>query len=562
MKTSAIILLTLAVAVPATWLVTRPPGASRGTTTDASGRKLLFYQSAMHPWVKSDKPGRCTICGMELTPVYEGEKGFDSTGDVVTLNQHAVQVLHVQTVEAKKRPLVKTLSVAGMIDDDATRHRLLSAYAPGRVEKLHVNFVGADVAGGQPLADFYSPTLLQAEREYRTLSGELRHNVSLRLTQLGLTAAQIGKLPQKSGDKLTSEILAPLGGTVVAQHVYEGQYVQEGEKLFEIADFSKMWFQFRAYEQDLPWIKPGLKVDITTPSLPGRVFSGSITFTDPNFDEATRSTKVRVELENPIVNGRRLLLHRLYADGLVRLEEPEVLAIPRSAVIQTGPEAVVFVDEGEGAYSRRVVNLGRRGDIVVEVLSGLKEGENVVTSGNLLMDGQAEMNRSYSAPKEMPPMSRQEVPSLTDAQRKAVESFSKAADAIAAALAKDDLLAFNKAAPDAMKTAETLASALAERADLAAELKALSDARHLGDAVNIIAARKMFHAYSMAGVALMVPLRKGDKPVAVEVFECPMVNQAVSGAPKKGRWLQLAGTTIRNPFFGAEMLDCGAPVKP
>ncbi len=556
MKPIAIILLTLAIAVPATWFATQHFAAPTVATPAGGARKILYYQSAMHPWVKSDKPGRCTICGMQLTPVYEGEKGFEAGGNMVSLSESMVRVLHVQTIGAKRQPLTKTLNVAGMIDDNATRHRLISAYVAGRVQKLHVNFIGAEVAEGQALADYYSPALLQAEREYRLLTGEMRKNVALRLIQMGLTAAQIEALPEKSGDKLTTEILSPIGGTVVSQNVYEGQYVQEGEKLLEIGDFSTMWFQFLAYEQDLPWIKPGLKVDIRTPSHPGKTFTGSITFIDPNFDETTRSTKVRVELENPLVEGRRLLLHRLYADGLVRLDAPEVLAIPRTAVIQTGAEAVAYVDEGKGVYSRRVVKLGRRGDEVVEVLAGLKVGDKVVTNGNLLMDGQAEMNRSFSASPS------KAAPALSDAQRNAVENFIKAADAIAAALSKDDLAAFNKAGPDATTVVESLSAAFADRADLADALEKLKEARHLHAAADLDAARKMFLSFSTAAVTVLEPLRKGDKPVDVEVFECPMVNKAVPDAPKKGRWLQLAGTEIRNPYFGAEMLDCGVKVKP
>lgn len=410
MKTPLAILLTLAVAVPMTWFATRKlhTGGTISSTTSGlpvnGGRKLLYYQSAMHPWIKSGEPGRCTLCGMKLTPVYEGDAGFDATGggDVVPLTQSMIQVINVQTAEAQVRPLKKTLQVAGIIDDDATRHRILSAYTPGRIQKLHVNFMGAEVTEGQPLVEFYSPTLLQSEREYRTLTGELRAATSLRLLQMGLTAAQIEALPQKPGDKLTSQILAPIGGTVVAQNVYEGQYVQEGERLFEMADFSTMWFQFRAYEQDLPWIKTGLKVDITTPSHPGRTFTGRITFIDPNFDEATRSTKVRVELENPVVEGRRLLLHRLYADGFVHLEAPDVLTVPRTAVIETGPEALAYVEQGRGAYSRRVLKLGRRGDALVEVASGLSAGNKVVVNGNLLIDGQAEMNRPFAEPTPAP----------------------------------------------------------------------------------------------------------------------------------------------------------------
>jgi Cu(I)/Ag(I) efflux system membrane fusion protein len=569
MKTIPAILLTLAVAVPVTWFATRK--LHSGTSSVASSgqpakgeRKLLYYQSAMHPWVKSPKPGRCTICGMELTPVYEGDAGFDAAGggDVVPLTQTMIQVMNVQTAEAQVRPLKKTLAVAGMVDDNATRHRVLSAYIPGRVQKLYVNYMGAEVKEGQPLVEFYSPTLLQSEREYRTLTGELRAATSLRLLQMGLTAAQIEALPQKTGDKLTSQILAPLSGTVVGQSVYEGQYVQEGEKLFEIADFSTMWFQFRAYEQDLPWIKPGLKVDITTPSHPGKTFTGSITFIDPNFDEATRSTKVRVELENPLVEGRRQLLHRLYADGLVQLEAPDTLTIPRAAVIEIGPEAVAYVDQGGGAYSRRVLKLGRRGDSLVEVASGLSAGDKVVVNGNLLIDGQAEMNRSFAEPVATNATAIA-LPALTDTQRKAVKDFFILADAITVALAADKLDEFNMQAAKSHAAMPALMDAFVN-ADKAWHplLKSIEEAGHLAKADTLKAARKTFHPFSTAAVALAQALRRSEKEFAsLKVFRCPMTKSVFDAAPKASEWIQLQ-PSIRNPYFGAEMLDCGAEVKP
>lgn len=376
-----------------TWVLTGcgKPDAAKTTT-----RKVLYYQSAMHPWVKSDKPGRCTVCGMELTPIYEGESGVASDANMVSLSETSIRVLNVQTTDVKTQSLTKTLIVAGTIDDDDAKHRVLSAYVAGRIEKLHVSYVGADAKAGGPLAEIYSPVLLQAEREYRVATGELRDAVAARLRQMGLTDDQIKTLPEKSADKLTSQILAPISGTVTEKKIYAGQYVQEGERLFEIADFSTMWFQFRAYEQDLPWIRVGQKVDVSTPSLPGKVVTGVIKFIDPNLDETTRSVKVRVELENPLVDGRRLFSHRVYADGTVHLNAPEVVAIPRSAIIQTGPQAIAFVDEGGGGYARRLLKTGRRGDALVEVLTGIEAGEKIVINGNLLMDAQAEMNRSFN----------------------------------------------------------------------------------------------------------------------------------------------------------------------
>ncbi|HWB04893.1 MAG TPA: efflux RND transporter periplasmic adaptor subunit [Verrucomicrobiales bacterium] len=567
MKTFFIILL-ISAAAAAGWFL-RPHLSESGKASDTPGRKVLYYQSAMHPWIKSDKPGRCTICGMELTPVYEGQKGFDSaSGDTIALTPSQIHVLDVQTSDARIQPLTRTLHVAGVIDDDARRHRLISAWVDGRVEKLYANHHGIEVVEGTPLALIYSPALLQAEREYRQLSGDLKKTTALRLRQMGLTDAQIEALPQKPADTLTSEILAPLTGTVVQHDIYEGQYVTTGQKLFEIADFSIMWFNFLAYEQDMPWIKTGQTVSVTTPSQPGRTFEGKITFIDPNFDEATRSTKVRVELANPPVDGRRPLLHRLYADGAVKVDAPDTLTIPKPALLQTGPEAVVYVDQGGGAYERRVVQPGRRGDALVEILSGLKAGEKVVTNGNLLIDGQAEMNRSFTTHPEPPASAAPPSPSdaggdtLTAPQQQALSDFIKLADAMAATLSADDLGAFNKASGPAMEQTASLTESLQSRTGLAPALKTLTDSSHFHGFDDLKKARTAFHAFTSAAAPVMESLRAVKGVPAFNIWECSMVDQAIPGAPRKGRWVQVAGRAGANPFFGKEMLDCASEIKP
>ncbi len=563
MKPFLTLLLVIA-ALAAGWFLRANLGGFSPPPTAATGeRKVLFYQSAMHPWIKSDKPGRCTICGMQLTPVYEGDQGLDASGggNLVALTQSQIQVLHVETAEARLQPLTRTLRVAGMIDDNASRHRILSAYIDGRVDKLHVNFMGAEVSEGQPLAEFYSPNLLQAEREYRQLSGELKKNTGLRLRQMGLSPAQIEALDKKPDDALTSQILSPASGTVVGQSVYEGQYVTAGEKLFEIADFSTMWFQFRAYEQDMPWIELGQGVTITTPSLPGKAFEGKVTFIDPNFDEATRSTQVRVELANPLINGRRVLLHRLYADGALKVDSPAVLTVPRSAVIETGPVAVVYVDQGGGAYARTEIKAGRHGDKLLEVLAGLHAGERVVTNGNLLIDGQAEMNRSFMSPVEPVKSVAAPLAQLTPVQLAALRDFIQLADAMAATLAADDLAGFNQASEPAMSKTGTLVDALRTVEGTSENLEALNATRHFHGFDDLHNARIAFHKFTTAATLVLEPLRNAPGAPDFQVWECTMVDQAIPGAPKRGRWVQVTGRAGENPFFGKEMLNCAKEIK-
>jgi Cu(I)/Ag(I) efflux system membrane fusion protein len=385
-------------------------GHTDHANSEKGGRKIVKYRSAMHPWITSDKPGNCTICGMKLSPVYEGENVADLPTNVIVLSLNSVTVLNVQSAAGTDRPLKRTIRAAGTIEDDDTQHRIISAYVAGRIDELYVNFVGAEVTQGSPLAKFYSPDLLAAEREYVTLARntntptaialEAHHPLleaaALRLKRLGLTDQQIRELPQKKSETQHSEIVAPMGGTVINRFVYPGQYVMEGEKLFEIADFSKMWFQANIYERDLPWIRTGQVVRVTAPAVPGRVFGGRVVFVNPTIDEMTRSAIVRIELENPIVDvegqKKRLLYRKLFADAEFEVETEPVLAVDRTAVINPGGKPIVYVDLGGGGYEQRAVKLGRRGDEAWEVLEGLEKDEKVVNEGNLMIDSQAQLN--------------------------------------------------------------------------------------------------------------------------------------------------------------------------
>ena len=554
MKAFVAILITLAIAVPATWWMSRHFAHSPATSAAPPGHKILFYQCPMHPWIKADKPGRCTICGMELTPAYEGSQTTATGEHVLPLNPATRRAIQVETAKAETVPLDRELNVAGMIDDDDTRHRILSAYVDGRIDKLHVNYTGAEVTAGQPLAEFYSPALLQTAREYRALTGELKRAAGLRLKQMGLDDTQIDGLATQPADQLTVRLLAPMTGTVVARKVYEGQYVKEGDPLFEIADFSTMWFLFDAYESDLPWLKVGQAIDVNVPAIPGKSFKGKIAFVNPNLDDVTRSAKVRVELANPLVEGKRELLHKLYAEARVTIDSPAVLSIPRSAVIEAGPRAIVFVEQNGDAFERREVKIGRKGSTRIEVLAGLREGETVATSGNLLMDGQAELNGTSAAP--LPP----EGPDKNS--RPAIENFLKVADQLATALAMDDLHAFNQAGDNIMPATEALVASLKNRPELADKLAALEKTRHFHGSPDLKSARQQFYSFSTAAVNLLGPLRKSAGMPEFQIWRCPMAGQVVSSAKTTADWIQTGKRPIGNPFFGKEMLDCGEEIKP
>ncbi len=375
-----------------------------------AGRKVLYYQSAMHPWVKSDKPGRCTICGMELAPVYEGDSGFDADSTLITLSKQGVTVTGVETAPVVKRTIRRTIRVAGMVDDDDSAHRRLSATAEGRIEKLFVNYVGAEVTAGQPLATLYSPSLRNLFADYPLIArqpassqrDQLMKSIRERLLRVGLSVAELDAALASDKIPVELKVYTPITGTVVSRNVYEGQYVKEGDMLFEIADFSKMWFVFDVYERDLPWVRMGANVDISTPALPGRVMRAPITFIDPNLNPETRSARVRVVLDNPLTNEpgkhRHELLHKLYAEGRISSETAPTLTVPRSAVLWPAGKPIVYVEKSAGVYEPREVQVGVAGDELWEIAGGLREDERVVTSGNLLLDGQSQINRPPEPP--------------------------------------------------------------------------------------------------------------------------------------------------------------------
>lgn len=546
MKPSSLLTFALVAALAGTagWFTARHAGPATAGANEAVGsaRKIKFYQSPMHPWIKSDKPGKCTICGMTLVPVYEGESGIPTDAGLVPLSAASASVIGVQTTEIRRAPLTRTLRVTGVLDDDETLHRLLTARVPGRVEKLFVNQLGAEVAAGEPLVTLYSPEVLNASRLYieRLKAGPNAFPASEvadareRLLTLGLTADDLARIEKTRVPEATLTMRAPLAGTVVARAAYEGQYVQPDTTLFEIGDLSHLWFLFDAYEPDLPFLHVGQTVEVSVPSRPGETISAPITFIDPNLNEMTRTARIRVV----IPNADRRLLHRQTASGRVLINTPDLLLVPRNAVLFTQGAPVVYIDKAAGAYEPRTLKLGRAGDDSYEVLSGLNAGEKVVTQGALLLDGQAQLAHSASPEKPTPTPMAATTPALPSALVLAT------ADA-AAALAADDLPAYAQLLPSLTAAVHTSGPAHDKLMPLAQKLIPGPDLK---------TARAGFEPFSTA-IANLVRAQPVDQREGLKIFECPM-----SPVLGKGRWLQ-RDATLRNPFFGSAMLDCGTELK-
>ncbi len=516
------------------------------------------YQCPMHPWIKSHEPGKCTICGMDLVAAGSALSPQLSALSSTTLSSSSVSTIGVQTATVARQPLTRTVRVPGRIEDDDTRHRILSARVPGRVEKLFVTFVGETVAADAPLATLYSPEVLTAERVYveRLRGGDIAFSLSERaaareqLQQLGLGESDIAHLEQSREPSALVTVRAPGAGTVVAKSVYEGQYVQASDRLFEIGDFSRMWFVFDAYAQDIPWLHVGQTVEVTTRAVPGEVISAPIEFIDPNFDEAKQTSRVRAILPNPhyAVGGvAHTLPHRVLAEGRVLVETPAVLAAPRSAVLDPGTGPVAYVETAVGTYEQRPLQLGRRGDALVEILSGLTAGERVVTEGNLLIDAQTQLSReSTTGLRAAPSASPLNSPSAVSSPKadqpstlnssSPLESLATIAIEAADALGTDDFARYKQLFPRLSATAH--------------DFPALPSIQR-GE--NLLAARQSFEPWSTAVADFLKPHRSD---LGLKMFQCPM-SPVLAG---KGRWVQHS-LPLKNPFFGSAMPDCGEEIR-
>ena len=591
MKTSRLLLLAVFVAglltgagfwvlrshtdLPQTSTVSQPIGMA-----PSRSRSVRFYQSPMHPWIRSDRPGRCTICGMELTPVYEGDSGASAEGPVVVLGTNSIQLIHLETSEVSEAPLIRHLRLSGTLEDNDTRHRMISASVAGRIERLSVNRLGQEIRVGDPLLTLYSPSLLAAEREYVALSKQphpepagtstdltpILASARQRLIQMGLTPRQIDALKDKSPSALTSELMVPADGTVVLKQVYEGQYVTEGERLFETADFSTMWVQLTAYESDRQWLRVGQSARITTASWNGGVITGQVSFIDPNFDPMTRSTRVRVEVPNPIeetADGpRRRLLHRVTAMAEIACVET-ARTLPRSALLWNGGQPVVYLSLGAGAYESRKVRIGRIGDHLAEVLDGLKPGERVVTQAAFLIDAQSQLQSGGSGDSgNSQASSTSRNPSPVPPP---LAGFLQHSADLSEALASDQLEVFREILrrfpphQDALRQwASQPDSSLPETLQKSIASVPVPPASSVP--ASLAEARKWFLDQSRTTVDLARWAHRQGWEAGVRTFECPMVDRAIPSAPKRAGWLQKRAE-VRNPFFGAEMIDCGLELK-
>lgn len=365
---------------------------------NAGARKILYYRNPMGLPDTSPVPRKDGM-GMDYIPVYEGDDADD--GNVVKVSLDRVQRSGVRTEAAEARVLVQPVRAIGTVAIDESKLTVVTMRSAGYIEDLFVNDTGRTVRAGEPLFRVYSPDIINAQIDMRISLGAVQRGVSStdgnqsvsgamqRLRNFGVPESRINELREAGVNPRTLDWPAPVSGVVLSKRVINGQRVEAGDELYRIADLSTMWVIADVAEADVGAIKLGTRAQITFRAYPNEPVEGRVTLIYPEVKAETRTARVRIEVPNP--DSR--LKADMYADVVFRTgaNEAPVVTVPNSAVIDSGSQQLVLVARGEGRFEPRPVKLGRRGDGYREVLDGVREGEEVVTTATFLIDAESNL---------------------------------------------------------------------------------------------------------------------------------------------------------------------------
>ena len=375
----------------------RKQGGTSAPTAASGERKLKYYKSTMAPGETRPTPGKDSM-GVDMVAVYEDQAGT-SDAQAIAIDPVTTQNMGIRTALVTRGPLHRTIRTVGTVDYNETGLADVTTKFKGWIEKLYVDATGQQVHKGDPLFEIYSPELYSAQREYllaleSTGSGNeaLKASALTKLKFFDISDEQIAELDRARQARKTLRIQAPIDGVVVEKMVTAGQMVDAGMKLYRLADLGLVWVQAQIYEQDLAYIKLGQEATVTLAYLADREFRGRVTYVYPSVDEKTRTARVRMEFHNPAF----FLKPGMFATVQVASElAASVLLVPDMAVLRSGEKNTVFVALEGGQFAPRTITLGPQSENdTYQVLSGLQEGERVVTSGQFMLDSESQLREA------------------------------------------------------------------------------------------------------------------------------------------------------------------------
>jgi len=580
-KTSiAIIIATLAFGIFLGWLIfnksdeIKSEEHNHATTTAAE----TIWTCSMHPQIRKNEPGKCPICGMELIPLESADGAIDPMA--VSMSPTAMQLARVQTMVVGNGSAGKTIRLNGKVLADERLLFTQSSHIPGRIEKLSLNFTGDYVSQGQIIAYIYSPDLVTAQQELfeahkiKETQPALFAASKEKLKNWKLTDKQIEQIIESNKTMEQFPILANVSGYVTKKMVNLGDYVKQGDALFEIADLSKVWVLFDVYESDMSWIKKGAAISFSIQSIPGKTFKTTISYVDPVIDPKTRVAYARVE----VMNSELKLKPEMFASGTVESNsnnKTSAIIVPKTAVMWTGKRSVVYVMNTTAqavSFLMREVTLGPAMGESYVVDSGLQAGEEIAVNGTFSIDAAAQLagkpsmmnpeggvaitGHNHGGSSQIATVASHKSVPVTD-MKSALQPLFEAYFELKKALASDDLEKARNAGK-AMNAALGNVDMNLFKGDthniwmkLSSDLQAdVQHAEHLGDIKDI---RAKFIAISKDIIAMAESFGPFSEPYYVQ--HCPMAD-----SNKGADWLS-KDKEILNPYFGKAMLTCGEITK-
>jgi len=525
---------------------------------DHAAEQEEVWTCSMHPQIRQPEPGDCPICGMDLIPMSVEDNSLEP--NMFKMSENAMKLANISTMAVGTGNASKELRLNGKVGVDERSSYTQATHIPGRIEQLKVNFTGEKVNRGQTLAIVYSPALVTAQeellqaQEIKESQPELFEAAKQKLRNWKIGDAQIERMLSRGEPIDRFPITADVSGVVTELMAEQGDYLERGMPVYQIANLDKLWILFDLYESDLNWVKEGSTIEYTVQSIPGETFEAKIDFIDPLLNNNTRVATARIE----VPNKEDRLKPGMFVSGVVENDisgaESQEMVIPKSAVLWTGKRSVVYIKENmeSGAgFKLREITLGPAlGDSYV-VQDGLEEGEEIVVNGTFTVDAAAQLQGKRS----MMNPAQSDISAKT-MNMKLSESFQSGFKGILNSYfnLKDALVA-----SDAEKASVIASELLQESKKLKAEASSEMLSAHLEKIDEMLQAisknkdlekqRDHFRILSQQMIAIVGNLEELDKTIYVQ--HCPMAN-----SNKGADWLSQSAE-VRNPYYGEAMLTCG-----
>jgi len=543
---------------------------------------MQMWSCSMHPQIMKSEPGNCPICGMDLIPAETSGAGLSM--NQFKLTETAMALANIQTTVVGVSEMTDSgIKLSGKIVENEESNAVQVSYFSGRIERLNVSFTGEKVRKGQLLATIYSPELFAAQQELITASSLKESQPALyaavrnKLKLWKLTENQINQIESSGKVRENFPVLATVSGTVSEKLVEEGESIKQGQPLFKIANLNSVWANFDVYENQIDLFKKGQEITITTNSNPNKEIKAIVSFIDPVLDARTRTVKLRAVL----TNKDDIFKPGMFVEGRIEgvsLDVKNLLSIPSSAVLWTGERSVVYVkpNSNEPVFEMREIQLGNSIGDNYEVVSGLQNGDEIVTNGAFTVDAAAQLQGKKS-------MMNKEGGNTTtgheghlgvkETNANVEESYSNLTERIPVSAdfqnqlkvvfdsyihLKDALVEENskKVANDAQIILKNLEkvnmnllkdnNAHSQWMNLESELR--SSARAISNTVEIADQREHFRHFSSH--LLIAIQRFGINDTVYNLF-CPMANN------NQGAYWLSRKKKVFNPYFGSAMLSCG-----